>query len=202
MRVTGGHNGRAVQRVVGWSRYIIVVDVIGLFAAFVALMVSSVYHTFLIIWQAGILGEVDQKELVGKLVQQADTALLAAVFYVLALGLYSLFVSDDIPMPPWLRVHNLGDLKELLASVVIVVLAVIFLGFALTWDGMENLLIIGLSSAAVIAALALFLWVAGKERAHREELDLRLLELGHADQTGTPPGVQWTTGGEDRPSTS
>lgn len=187
-----GRNRKAVQRAVGWSRYIIVVDVIGLFAAFVALMVSSVYQTFLVIWQAALLGEVGPKELVGKLVQQADTALLAAVLYVLALGLYSLFVSDDIPMPSWLRVRNLGDLKELLASVVIVVLAVIFLGFALTWDGVQNLLIIGLSSAAVIAALAAFLWVTGKERARREELDLRLLEMGHADKIGTPAGVQWS----------
>ncbi len=190
-----GRKRRAVQRVVGWSRYIIVIDVVGLFLAFVALMISSVWHTVVIIVQAASLsGEVSQKELVGKLVQQADTALLAAVFYVIALGLYSLFVSDDIPMPKWLRVHNLGDLKELLASVVIVVVGVIFLGFALTWDGVDNLLIIGLSSAAVIAALALFLWVTGKERAHREEMDLRLIEMGRADTTGTPAGQQWGGG--------
>jgi uncharacterized membrane protein YqhA len=192
-----GGSRKAVQRAVSWSRYIIIVDVVGLFVAFIALMFSSVYHTFLVIWHAGVSGNVTQKELVGSLVQQADTALLAAVFYVIALGLYSLFVSDDIPMPPWLRVRNLGDLKELLASVVIVVVAVIFLGFALTWDGVENLLIIGLSSAAVIAALALFLWTTGRERAHREELDLRLIELGRADQVGTPPGMQWRGDGED-----
>jgi uncharacterized membrane protein YqhA len=187
----------AVQRAVSWSRYIIVVDVIGLFLAFIALMVSSVWHTVEIIVQSLFTDDIDQKMLVGKLVQQADTALLAAVFYVIALGLYSLFVSDDIPMPKWLRVHNLGDLKELLASVVIVVLAVIFLGFALTWDGVENLLIIGLSSAAVIAALALFLWVTGKERAHREELDLRLMEMGRPELLGTPPGLQWTVPGDE-----
>lgn len=187
----GGGSRRAVQRVVGWSRFIIILDVIGLFAAFVALMVSSVWHTFAVIWQAAVTGTLDQKELVGKLVQQADTALLAAVFYVIALGLYSLFVSDDIPTPKWLRVRTLGDLKELLASVVIVVVAVIFLGFALTWDGVQNLLILGLSSAAVIAALAAFLWVTGKERAHREEMDLRLVESGHPELAGTPPGVQW-----------
>ena len=101
---------------------------------------------------------------------------------VIALGLYSLFVDDEIPMPKWLRVRNLGDLKELLASVVIVVVAVIFLGFALTWDGVENLLIIGLSSAAVIAALALFLWTTGKERAHQDELELRRAESRHAHE--------------------
>ena len=102
--------------------------------------------------------------MIGKLIKQADYALLATVLYVLALGLYSLFVDDRIPMPRWLRIHDLGQLKELLAGVVVVAIAVIFLGQALTWDGTSDLLAPGLASAAVIAALALFLWQAARER--------------------------------------
>ena len=45
-----------------------------------------------------------------------------------------------------------------------VAIAVIFLGQALTWDGTSDLLAPGLASAAVIAALALFLWQAARER--------------------------------------
>lgn len=73
-------------------------------------------------------------------------------------------------MPGWLRIRTLSDLKELLASVV---LAVIFLGYALMWDGVQDLLVPGISSAAVIAALALFLWVSGVERARllQHEID-------------------------------
>jgi uncharacterized membrane protein YqhA len=67
-------------------------------------------------------------------------------------------------MPGWLRIHDLGHLKELLAGVVVVAIAVIFLGQALTWDGTSDLLAPGLASAAVIAALALFLWQAARER--------------------------------------
>ena len=195
-----GRRRVAIQRFVSWSRYIILIDVIGLFAAFVALMVSSVWHTFRVIWEAAFGDGINQKELVGSLVQQADTALLAAVFYVIALGLYSLFVDDDIPMPKWLRVRNLGDLKELLASVVIVVVAVIFLGFALTWDGVENLLIIGLSSAAVIAALALFLWTTGKERAHQDELELRRAESRHAHEAAAVQRDAAAAAGPEAPS--
>jgi len=165
-----------IRQLIGWSRFFIIIDVIGLFAAFMALMLSSVYSTFTVIVQA-VLGEVSQKELVGKLVQQADTALLATVLYVIALGLYSLFIDDSIPMPPWLRIRTLGDLKELLASVVIVVIAVVFLGFALTWDYKVDLLIPGLSSAAVIAALAAFLWVAGNERTRHDELQVKREEI-------------------------
>ena len=78
---------------------------------------------------------LSQNEMIGKLIKQADYALQATVLFVLALGLYSLFVDDRIPMPSWLSDGDLGQLKELLAGVVVVAIAVIFLGQALTWDG-------------------------------------------------------------------
>jgi len=197
--VVEGKTRSGIQRLVGFSRFFIIIDVVGLFAAFMALMLSSVWSTFAVIYSA-VFEHVGQKELVGKLVQQADTALLATVLYVIALGLYSLFVDDDIPMPKWLRVRNLGDLKELLASVVIVVVAVIFLGFALTWDGVENLLIIGLSSAAVIAALALFLWTTGRERAHHDEMELRKAESHQMHETAAAQRDAAAAAGPEAPS--
>ena len=67
---------------------------------------------------------------------------------------------------------------------VVVAIAVIFLGQALTWDGTSDLLAPGLASAAVIAALALFLWQAARERhADAEE---RLAEHQHVGD-GEPP---------------
>ena len=148
---------------IAWSRYVVIVAVIGLFAAFVALMASFAVVTATKVVEA-LSGDLSQKELVSVLVQEADTALLATVLYVLALGLYSLFVDDTIPLPSWLRIHTLTDLKELLASVVVVVLAVFFLGLALTWDGTRDLLVPGLSIAAVILALSVFLRVSKSER--------------------------------------
>ena len=135
---------------------------------------------------------MSQNEMIGKLIKQADYALLATVLYVLALGLYSLFVDDRVPMPSWLRIHDLGQLKELLAGVVVVAIAVIFLGQALTWDGTTDLLAPGLASAAVIAALALFLWQARAERARRgnggERERGRLATRRAAGATRRPPG--------------
>ena len=109
---------------------------------------------------------MSQNEMIGKLIKQADYALLATVLYVLALGLYSLFVDDRVPMPSWLRIHDLGQLKELLAGVVVVAIAVIFLGQALTWDGTTDLLAPGLASAAVIAALGAVPVAGGARAAH------------------------------------
>jgi len=152
-----------IGRMVASSRFFVLIATLSLFLAFMAVMVSTIITTVLTILHA-IGGSLTQNEMIGKLIKQADYALLATVLYVLALGLYSLFVDDRVPMPAWLRIHDLGHLKELLAGVVVVAIAVIFLGQALTWDGVTDLLAPGLASAAVIAALALFLWQAARER--------------------------------------
>ena len=154
-----------IGRMVASSRFFVLIATLSLFLAFMAVMVSTMIVTVRTIIQAiDLEGGLSQNEMIGKLIKQADYALLATVLYVLALGLYSLFVDDRVPMPGWLRIHDLGQLKELLAGVVVVAIAVIFLGQALTWDGTTDLLAPGLASAAVIAALALFLWQAAKER--------------------------------------
>ena len=161
-----------IGRMVASSRFFVLIATLSLFLAFMAVMVSTMIVTVTTILHAmGINHEgMTQNEMIGKLIKQADYALLATVLYVLALGLYSLFVDDRVPMPVWLRIHDLGHLKELLAGVVVVAIAVIFLGQALTWDGTTDLLAPGLASAAVIAALALFLWQAARER-HMESED-------------------------------
>lgn len=102
------------------------------------------------------------------------------MLYVIALGLYSLFVDDDIPMPAWLRIHHLDHLKQLLAAVVVVVLGVLFLGYALTWTGGPELLTVGLACAAVIAALSFFLWQSAHENRRRA--------VDQAAAEGTAPG--------------
>ena len=157
---------------------------------------QSAWNTFAVIVNAVTHEELGQKELVGRLVQQADTALPATVLYVIAPGLYSLFVDDGIPLPGWLRIHTPGDLKELLASVVIVVLAVIFLGYALMWDGVQDLLVPGISSAAVIAALVHFLWVSGAERARLLQHEIDEREVKRCGSLGQSLGGVRRTGRE------
>ena len=159
-----------VGEMVASSRFFVLIATISLFLAFMAVMVSTIVVTVMTIAHA-MSGDLTQNEMIGKLIKQADYALLATVLYVLALGLYSLFVDDRVPMPSWLRITNLGQLKELLAGVVVVAIAVIFLGQALTWDGVSDLLAPGLASAAVIAALALFLWQAARERLLDREVE-------------------------------
>lgn len=97
------------------------------------------------------------KELILASIELTDLFLLATVLYVIAIGLFELFVDDRLEVPDWLEIHDLYDLKDKLIGVVIVVLGVLFLGQVVTWDGERNLLQYGAGIALVIAALTYFL---------------------------------------------
>ncbi len=62
-----------------------------------------------------------------------------------------------MPLPEWLVVHDLDELEDKLAQVVVVVLGIAFLGQAVTWDGQRDLLGFGVATALVIAALSFHL---------------------------------------------
>jgi uncharacterized membrane protein YqhA len=87
------------------------------------------------------------------LVHAIDAFLLATVLYIVALGLYELFIDDRLKLPPWLMIHTLEDLKEKLLSVVLVILPVLFLGRVAEWERGDDILWLGLAITAVVVAI-------------------------------------------------
>jgi uncharacterized membrane protein YqhA len=154
-----------MRRFLAATRYIALVPVICIFLAATALMIYGAFETFQVIAHA-FSDEVSAKGAKGLLlsaIELVDLFLLATVLYVISVGLYELFVDDSIPLPNWLVIHDLDDLKEKLIGVVIVVLGVLFLGQVISWDGQRDLLNPGAAIALVIAALAYFLSLKKKE---------------------------------------
>ncbi|NKJ51094.1 hypothetical protein CIC12_31115 [Burkholderia sp. SG-MS1] len=149
-----------LRRVLASSRYIMIVPVIGTFLGSVALLL---YETLVLFW-SGVtalrLGSLTAKSVkifaVG-IVEAVDVFLIAIAVYIISIGLYSLFIDDKLPLPKWLEVTNLEDLKGNLVSVVIAVLAVLFLREAVAWDGTRDIAAFGVALALVIAALTFFL---------------------------------------------
>ena len=82
-----------------------------------------------------------------------DSFLVAVVLYFIAVGLYQLSF-HPLPLPEWLVVHDLDELEDKLAQVVVVVLGIAFLERVVTWDGERDLLGFGVATALVIAALS------------------------------------------------
>jgi uncharacterized membrane protein YqhA len=91
------------------------------------------------------------------LIEGVDVFLIAIAVYITSVGVYALFVDDTVDRPKWLKLTDLEDLKANLVSVVIAVLAVLFLREAIAWDGSRDLLAFGVAVAAVIGSLSLFL---------------------------------------------
>ena len=87
-----------------------------------------------------------------------DIFLVATVFYIIALGFFELFIAKA-PLPGWLKICDLDDLKDKLLGLVVIALAVVLLGEALTWDKTANILSFGLAVAAGIAAISVYFWV-------------------------------------------
>ncbi|TLM78797.1 MAG: YqhA family protein [Actinobacteria bacterium] len=148
-------------KVTGWTRYIVAVPVVGLFASAVALVLMGGARTVAVITES-LHGAVSQKATVVEFIEVADVFLLATVLYIISLGLFELFIDDRLPLPAWLEIHDLDDLKEKLVGVVVVVLGVSFLGRTIEVDSYLNLLYLGLSVAAVIGALTFFLGRIGR----------------------------------------
>lgn len=90
-------------------------------------------------------------------IEIVDLFLLATVVQVVSLGLYQLYFQQDLKLPRWLKIETLDDLKSKLVGVVITVLAVFFLGQAVTWQTGPSILYLGGAVAVVIAALTYFL---------------------------------------------
>jgi uncharacterized membrane protein YqhA len=148
-----------ISKLLSKSRYLVGLAVLGSFAGMVTLLfqgIGEVYHLVLLVLGVQETADVGEK-LTFSFIEVLDTFLLATVCYIMALGLYELFVDDRLELPNWLTIRNLDDLKNKLTSVIIVLMSVIFLGHVVSWDGERDLLRIGAPIALVIAALTWFL---------------------------------------------
>jgi uncharacterized membrane protein YqhA len=146
---------RFAAKVAVTTRYFIIIPITGLAVA--ALVMTGVAVVDVVkICMSLFGGHVAISKLVVGFIEVADVFLLAVVLYIMAVGLYELFIDDSLPLPGWLVIHDLEDLKEKLVGVVIVVLAVFFLGRVIESENALDLLYMGLGIAAIIASLAYF----------------------------------------------
>ena len=147
------------RRALSSSRYVVMVAVLGTLVGALALLLYAAFEIVVVIEDAMGAGVSAKgaKTLALGLIESTDLFRLSVVMLIVGLGLYALFVDDTLPLPRWLEIHDLDDLKAKLISVVIAVLAVLFLGEVMKWDGQRELLGIGAGIALVIAALTFFL---------------------------------------------
>ena len=153
-----------LRRILSSSRFMVLIPVIATFIASFALLFYEAAVVAVAIFDTAWQGDVspsNAKTLSVGLIEAVDAFLIAIALYIISLGLYVLFVDDALKLPKWLEIHNLDDLKNNLVSVVIVVLAVLFLREAIVRQSGYDLLAFGAALAVVIAALTFYLTKKG-----------------------------------------
>ncbi len=147
------------------SRFVIGLAVLGSFVGSAILLVIATITLFrialneIVNFNPNNLGKTHIDHLAVELIEITDIILLGTVLYIVALGLYQLFIDQSLELPHWLKVNDLTDLKRDLIGVVVVLLGVSFLGEVVNWEGQNDVLPLGAGIALVIAALGFILWL-------------------------------------------
>jgi uncharacterized membrane protein YqhA len=164
--IVGGETS-VIRRVLASSRWFIAAAVVGTFFSAVGLLLYGTITVFAILWNViedHDFTEKGSKELAVQFIGMVDLFLLGTVLYIVALGLYELFIDEHLPLPGWLQIATLDDLKAKLIGVIVVLLAVSFLGQVVTRNGGDDVFYLGAGVALVIAALALSTYASADRR--------------------------------------
>jgi uncharacterized membrane protein YqhA len=157
-------------RIIGATRYLVLIPIIGLaLAAAVLFAFGGIGLVLFLIKNASLAVEGHDLTVlpIFDLLQYVHQFLIGTVLYITSIGFYQLFI-QEVPVPGWMKTESAEDLETSLVGVVIVVLAIEFLGAVFSGTQASNLLTYGAGIALPIAALAIFLGVRHNIQGRRE----------------------------------
>ena len=165
-----GHGDRALAalgRVMWRARLVMTVASLGcLVLALGALWVTLVDLTrFLgaLVHYGGLTGDArsaERTERITDIVKVLDGFLICAILVVAALGFYELFIADVTERSRsahLLQIHDLDDLKERVARLIVLVLMIELFGYALRVPYETPLDLLSLAGVVLLVALTIFL---------------------------------------------
>lgn len=174
-------------RVFSFSGYLVLIAVIFLLLAAAAVFVFGAMATVNIIIEAFEQGEFNAegaRVLSVEIIEMIDTFLLGTVLLITSVGLYQLFFKPHMDLPEGLIVTSLEQLKFNLLAVIIVMLAILFLGQAASeLAAGDGILDYGVAIAAIMAGVALVVWVFQRVTSEEEEHVHKI--LAEAEEEGS-----------------
>lgn len=134
--------------------------------------VRNIYDAYASAWRGTYEADSPPKGAASviSVIESLDRFLIAIVLLYFAYGVYSLFIhpeedETDLALPAWLRVGQIGQLKQVVAEVIIVVLLVLFLRIALeafqvprtemSWQQMATFVLLPVCTALLAVSLRL-----------------------------------------------
>jgi len=165
-----------MQRLLLSARYLINLAVLSALFGAAAILIYGVIvlaHIVLKMFESREFNVEASKIVSLEFIELIDLLFLGIVLYIIALGLYHLFIDGSMRLPRWLKIEDFEELKIILISVVIVILAINFTGAIVDWNGSAMIVNLGLAIGAVLAGLGLILFVRKLPHHHPKERHLR-----------------------------
>jgi uncharacterized membrane protein YqhA len=122
-------------------------------------MLVGLYQIYEAVTSAVDLGREGMSEVpfIVNVLEIMDTFLISSACFIITIGAYQLFIDSTISMPGWLTIKDFDDLKRRLAGEVVIILGLSFLADFVNWNGQTDIMREGVSAAAVIVALTVFM---------------------------------------------
>lgn len=147
-----------VGNLIGRSRIVVLIAVAAvLLVAFSLFALGSIHAVISVFeaWKSMFTGDLESVELTVTFLETITVMLKAVFFYLIGVGLYSLFISP-LNIAIALGIETLNDLETKILNVVIVIMAVTFLEHFTRWRESWMVLQFGIAFALVVAAIVLF----------------------------------------------
>lgn len=110
------------------TRYFTLITILGSFSTSVLLTVISIFKIYEVVQALdGYLASgYGEKVLLVSLIETVDILLLSVVFYIVSIGIYTLFINPNLQTPDWLNIRSIDDLKRKLLNALVLVMAVFY----------------------------------------------------------------------------
>jgi uncharacterized membrane protein YqhA len=191
-----------LSRLIGQSRYVVLLAVIAVLIVALSLFLLGTFQALFGVWEAWrtfASGNINESDLTVGFLELVSLMLKAVVFYIIGVGLYSLFIAP-LNLTVSLGVETLSDLETKVVSVVIVILGVTFLEHFIEWQQPLETLMFGAALALVTGSLVLFQLYAHRakedQKSHNPDVQARaqreLFERDHEKHTVRPEDTQGT----------
>ncbi len=179
----------AYVTLIGKTRFIVLLAVAAVMLIAVSLFVLASALAVAGVWQAfaeALRGDLDSTALTVEFLEVVSLLLKAVIFYVVGVGLYSLFI-QPLNLTAALGIETFHDLESKIVSVVIVILSVTFLEHFIRWENADDTLRFGIVMALVVASLVSFqffnLRAREEPKMHGHEVQVRAqAALFHEDE--------------------
>ncbi len=142
------------KRLLESSRYLVLFGVVSSLVASAAAFLWGTWKTGLLLWSLAISGG-NHPLLAVRLIELMDKFLIATGLYIFAVGLYDLFIGE-LDLPKWLDVKNLHDIKARISSILVLVMAIVFVEHLVQWEKPIETLALGAAIALVTLVLLVF----------------------------------------------